>query len=536
MTQTIPNLQETTLVAPPVTDPRAYALFLKWRALDSLYFFSKVIFGYDQLTTGLHLPLCNRLQRYLDKLVIEFPRGHFKTTVASKSFPAWRALPMEPEVVDEALLNGWWDEARVAELQQLHNPNIRVLIISSIDTNAKKILRSIRYQFESNKMFRALWPELMPTERCRWTDNELEITRTERYSESTFEAVGVGSALQSRHYDLMIEDDLVGLEAIKSETVMRGVIDYHILLEGAYDRPDRGESLVIGNRWSFNDLNSWIKNNETEYTVLTRSAIEDGQPIFPERFSIEGFERIKKKQGFYFFSCQYLNNPIAPGAHDFEPEWLRRHKYVEELQPDSTKLVRLEREDGRQVTLGQLNKYLLIDPAREGKHSNMRHAIICCGIDKEENIWILRAWADNCSTDKMLRKAFELYEQFKCVRTGIEGYGGDEHLKNYMNYMARAENKRMNIVVFSKSTRNSKEERIRSSQPLFELGKVSVPEGDIDFTLEYVQFPSGQTVDLLDAFSHGPEVWRRPISDNEEDQIRRLHQRLLSAIDDTTGY
>ena len=274
------------MTEPNIHDPYEFAMRMKWMALSSLYFFAKVIFKYNKLVPHLHQPLYNTLQRSLGKTVVEIPRGHFKTTVASKSLPTWRALPMEAEVTDYALEHGWATDAEVESLRRLHNPNVRVLVISSTETNAKKILRSTRQQFESNALFRSLWPNLLPNEKSRWTDTELEFMRTEKFSESTVEAIKVGSALQSRHYDIMIEDDLIGIDAMGSETVMRKAIDYHVLLEGAFDDPDRSESLVIGNRWAFNDLNSWIRENELDYEFITRLAIEDGQVIFPERFSL----------------------------------------------------------------------------------------------------------------------------------------------------------------------------------------------------------------------------------------------------------
>src|SRR5262245_10321486 len=434
------------------SDPYHFAMVLKWYSLKSLYFFSKVVFRYNLLSPTLHQPLCNTLQQRLNKLVIEWPRGHFKTTTASKSLPTWRALPMEDEVLDYALQQGWATEDEVAALRFVHNPNIRVLVISSTETNAKKILRSTRTQFESNALFRGLWPGLLPDEKCRWTDNELEVKRTEKFSESTIEAIGVGSALQSRHYDLIIEDDLVGLEAKESETVMKKVIDYHVLLEGAFDSPDTGENLVIGNRWAFNDLNSWIRANEEDFTVITRSAVEDGLPIFPERFTLGGLNRIRKKQGDYNYSCQYLNNPIAPGAHDFEPEWLRSITVQLERQGVGTPREVYVRDDSKRVYLEQLNRFILIDPAREGKRGSARHALVVVGVDKDDDHWILHTWAKRSTTDEMLAKAFELYARFRCQKCGIEGYGGDEHLKNYMNYKKRVEKKSMNIIVFRKAT------------------------------------------------------------------------------------
>jgi len=528
------------VVEPNVHDPYEFAMRMKWSALSSLYFFAKVIFKYNKLVPHLHQPLCNTLQRSLGKTVVELPRGHFKTTVASKSLPTWRALPMEAEVTDYALVHGWTTEEEIDELRRVHNPNVRVLVISSTETNAKKILRSTRQQFESNALFRSLWPGMLPNEKCRWTDTELEFNRTEKFSESTVEATGVGSALQSRHYDLMVEDDLFGIEAMGSETVTRGVIDYHVLLEGAFDDPDHSESLVIGNRWAFNDLNSWIRENELDYEFITRSAIEDGEVIFPERFSLKGLARIRRKQGDYFFSCQYLNNPIAPGAHDFEPEWLRSFTVELEVKPNAAanaqKVEVYVRDDGKRAYLGKLNRFVLVDPAREGKRGKARHAVLVVGVDTDEDHWLLYAWAERGSTDAMMEKAFYAYERFKCQKCGIEGYGGDQHLQNYMNYKARVEKKKMKVVVFKKSTDRSKEERIRATQPRFERRSVAVVDSDTEFRKEYLQFPSGVTVDLLDAYSHADEICRRPVGEEEYEIVRKRINALQNSVSKVSGY
>jgi len=509
---------------------------IRVRSLLSLFYFSKVVLGFRLITPSLHLLLCLSLQRLRTKQVWELPRGHFKTTVASKSYPVWLALPMTDSDVDYAIRTNLASETEALRFQSLHDPNLRILLVSGVDENAKKILRSTRYQFEQNQILRGVWPEVLPESNAKWNDSELCLKRSLNFSESTFEAIGVGNALQSRHYDLIIEDDLVGKEAADSETVMKRVIEYHVLLEGAYDRPETASSLVIGNRWSFSDLNSWIRENEPEYEFHTRSAIEDGQSIFPERFSVPDLRRIERKQGSYVYSCQYLNNPIAPGAHDFEPEWLKRFKLIEELDANGRKTKRLVAEDNKSVFFDQLNRFILIDPAREGKSSKARNAVLVVGVDKDDNHWIIRTWAEKTSTDRMMQRGFEFYETYRAQKCGIEGYGGDAHLKNYMAYKARTEHKRMNLIVFNKSTTKSKEERIRACQPRFETGKVYLIDTDTEFFNEYISFPSGVTVDLLDAYSHSDEICRRPVSEQETEHYRSVIRKLESNVNERTGY
>jgi hypothetical protein len=519
----------------PNEDANSVVLEIKARSLLNLYYFAKTVLGYNLLVDHLHLPLSRHLQQR-KKQVVELPRGHFKTTLASKSLPIWRALPIESEVVDYMLSRQMIDEDGVEAMKEIHSPNTRILIVSSTDDNAKKILRAVRYTFENNQLFRALYPSLLPDTKSKWNDSELCLNRTEFYSESTFEAVGAGTNLQSRHYDFIIEDDLVGKEDTESESVMKKKIDYHVLLEGCYDRPETADSLVIGNRWAFNDLNSWIRENESQYEFHTMAAIIDDQALFPERFSLADLNRIRRKQGDYTFSCQYLNNPIAPGAHDFELSWLKEWKWVIEKNAQGVETKFLLRDDGRKVALTQLNRYVLIDPNREGKATKARHAIIAMGVDSESNHWILRTWAEKCTTERMLRKGFEFYDEYKCQKMGIEGFGGDSHLKGWMDYMARVENKRARVVVFSKSTTRSKEERVRACQPKFEMGQVATPENEFEFRKEYQEFPSCVTWDLLDAYAHAEEIARRPVADDEYATVQKIYNNLDRARNAQTGY
>ena len=59
-----------------------------------------------------------------------------------------------------------------------------------------------------------------------------------------------------------------------------------------------------------------------------------------------------------------------------------------------------------------------------------------------------------------------------------------------------------------------------------------------EFQIEYIQFPVGSSVDILDSLSQGPDVWRRPMlgfNDFEEKEIesRELNMEGRSLV---TGY
>ena len=97
------------------------------------------------------------------------------------------------------------------------------------------------------------------------------------HGEGTFDFIGVGGALQSRHYTGgIIQDDVVGKKAIESAVTMASTIDYHQLLMGAFENEDpdhEGDELVVGNRWGYHDLNSYIREHEPWFKVISHSAL-----------------------------------------------------------------------------------------------------------------------------------------------------------------------------------------------------------------------------------------------------------------------
>src|SRR5438477_25159 len=68
---------------------------LRDKAYRSLYYFTKVVLGYKELTVQLHLPWCDYIQntaRTVRQRGLLQPRGHFKSTIG-KGYALWRVLP-----------------------------------------------------------------------------------------------------------------------------------------------------------------------------------------------------------------------------------------------------------------------------------------------------------------------------------------------------------------------------------------------------------------------------------------------------------
>jgi hypothetical protein len=434
---------------------------LRLNALGSLFNFEFVVLGYTRLTPHLHGKfICSELEREKIRTLIEFPRDHFKTTCATIGAPMWWGLPFTEE--DERLMRllGYGDEW-IRWMKRAHNTCTRTLIASETRPNARKFGDKIENHYDVNRLFKSLFHEIIPRGNERWTQDSRIHRRLNDgtyQSEGTYDFIGADVALQSNHYDRIIEDDLIGEDAVDSETVMRGVIDWHKKLPGCFDsipgNPDElGDQLIIGNRWSHKDLNSHVREKEKTYKILTHGAEggccefhPPGLPIFPEEFSMIKLNHIRETEGAYNYSCHFLNNPTAPGATKFKKHWLRDYSRsvweVGKLTAQNTAnyfqlspkmrsmtIEQVDKESGanprglrlamhHEVSIGEvmddvraadLDRVMLIRPSYASEWGSVRNAILVLGIytlpKEHRRIYLLDAWAKECSHEEWIDAA-----------------------------------------------------------------------------------------------------------------------------------
>ncbi len=548
----------------------AKKLALTVNSLVDLYYFSTVILKKTRFQRGknsLHYQMCLSVMKDGLKEVIEIPRDHYKSTVYSECFPIWRALPFgKPE--EDLFSTIGYSDLFIEWMRRTHDQNIRILIISETIKNAIKLGVRISNQYQNNRDFRELFPDLLPGTSETWTNDSLHQRRTgqgQGQGEGTFDFIGVGAALQSRHYDLVVEDDLVGKEALNSDLVMNGVIEYHQLLVGAMDspvgNPNRDfDEIVVGNRWSHKDLNSWIRENEPNFNFTTHSALGGccalhplGQPIFPESFGINKLLTYKRRLGSYFFSCQFLNFPIDPSKAKFKMGDFRYFHYEsiggaisnpKGLAPGQTPnqkrtVIRhhvIEGDVVNDVFPRHLDRFLIVDPNHAGSHGQgkvgengrCRHAAIVSGVQRDpRRVYLLDMWAEDCSIDKFVEQMFAMATRWKLDKIYVEAVGAQKYLLYHLRYFI-SQNKRTRpelthiqiLELKTPNNANAKTERIDSTIPLVERNEVWLPAagyGVEKFREEAEAWGQKKgLIDLLDVFGYGLQVWNFDLVDQDE--------------------
>lgn len=546
-------------------------LLHRLNALGSLYYFIKIVLRKHRLTEHLHKDICDSLEKDSLKEGLEIPRDHFKSTICSEGFPMWRALPFSNR--DELYMRqlGYGDEY-IRWMKHAHNQDVRSLLVSANIKNATKLGKRIDFHYKNNRLFTGLFPEVIPNTSDAWAVESMTHRRTQTATsaqgEGTYDFLGVGAALQSRHYDLIIEDDLVGLDALDSEIVMQSIIDYHRLVVGAFDsvpgRPDLvGDEIVVGNRWQNEDLNAYLREFEKEFKFTTHSAIGGccskhpyGVAIFPEEFSLGKLERIKQRLGTYFYSCQYLNSPVPPGEEKFKESNLRYFhfdrfidRYINSDDPVyKVKIVHqvVGGKTDKDVLPSHLERVMIVDPSHAGKNGRSRHCIIIVGFSNTPaRVYLLEVWAEANDYSLLVNKMYELGEKWKIKRPYVEAVGFQSFLKFHFDSLKKYRSAagkwifdRVEELKTDKSE-DAKTKRIEGMSPVYERNEFWVcSTGTSQFMEEYRKYPHSKFKDVLDSVGYIMQLWSPGRKNKEEITawLKKTQAYRQGSSNSATGY
>lgn len=210
----------------------------------------------------------------------------------------------------------------------------------------------------------------------------------------------------------------------------------------------------------------------------------DGSLLFPAKLSQSYLARQRKIQGSYIFAHQYLNEIIPGDDQDFKREWLVYYKELPKIK----------------------NTFAFIDPAISLDLAACYTAFVVVDVDVENNWYLKAARRVRITATQTIKLIFDLQEIYKCTRIGIEGVAYQMALMHFLDAEMRKRRITVPVVPITRGPDKSKNMRIRSLVPRFEWQRILVKPGLTDFEDEYMKFPRGTFVDILDALSSVEEI------------------------------
>ncbi len=519
--------------------------YLRKRAKNDLYFLCHGILGYDLMSPKLHGSLANWMlktqgERY--RMILK-PRGHYKTSMATIGDGIRIVLPNDAGVVEHPYCLG---------------TNAKVLLGHEVRDSASRFLFEITQAFVSNPLMMALFPECIPSNRKqRMNRYELELPReASSQKEPTFDTIGAGGAAQGRHYNWLKLDDIVGEDARDSDTVMGRVINWFDNVNSLLTRLAIDGFDLIGTRWSFSDvyqhalkkyginrelsiMNAYDdreldKFEEGKLVAYVRGAIENGVPIFPEEFSLEDLELIRRNRQVW--AAQYANNPKDAGMTEFDEAWLRYYN----VSGQNLVIFGGEEEGSWKVNIWELDRVILVDPSMGEDRRSDESAIVVCGVDDKFNIFVLETIKKRFRPPDLVDLIFDLNHKWAPRLFSFEEVAFSAVYKYWIDEKTNEMGSTPIIVPFKpragSNSKKNKKGRIRSLTHYFAAGQVFIMRGMHEFLDEYEWFPMITSDHLLDALAQGPEVWSKAEGESDVASRQKAEEMILESRSPITGY
>lgn len=398
------------------------------------------------------------------------PRGHGKSTIGDVDFCITRIL---------------------------RNPDIRIMIGSKTQTQASAFLKEVRTHFEQNVNLIRIFGDWKKSRDNVWNDKEFTVNRrTVIKKEATVSALGASGAVVSKHFDIIIGDDLVGFENARTEAQRKVLKEWFYSSLYPTLEPD-GEIHILGTRYSPMDLyEDLIKSKNYKINVQQAITIKDGQEVslWESKFSLEKLRSIREEAGLIIFNMQYQNNTELAKGKIFKYKYF---KHFEEYEVDyALNRVRVKVLDAQGVPFWiPVRIYMGADLAiSEDETSNNDYFVLTViGVDKNKNVYVLDYLKERLSFNAQLNAILDYgRNKFPMVeRIGVETV-------QYQKSLAQEIRRLSLLPVINIQTSKDKVTRAMRRSALFENGKVWFRIGMDDLEECLLLFPEVDHDDLFD--------------------------------------
>jgi predicted phage terminase large subunit-like protein len=404
---------------------------------------------------GHHQIIADKLnqvaQGKIKRLIINMPPRHTKSEFASYLFPAW-IMGLRPNAKLMQVSHN-------AELSFRFGRKVRNLVDSE---EYKKIFSNVGLQQDSKAA-------------GRWETSQ----------GGEYFAAGVGGAITGRGADILVIDDPHTEQNVMSESAMEKTYDWYV--SGPRQRLQPGGSIVVVmTRWAQDDLTGRLLKAQTnpgadKWDMVNFPAImDDGQPVWPEYWSLEELESVKASIPPQRWNAQYMQEPTSEEGAILKREWWRpwtgRMPYLDYI----------------------IQSY---DTAFSKKESADYSAITTWGIfrpteDSPPCLMLIDALKGRWDFPELKAVAMDQYTYWKPEAIVVEAKASGTPLIHEL--------RRTGIPVydFVPGRGRDKVSRVNACAPVFASGHVFYPEGK-QFALEVIEecasFPYGEHDDLVDS-------------------------------------
>lgn len=269
----------------------------------------------------------------------------------------------------------------------MRDPNLRIMTVSADLALAKKMVRTVRRMVERHPLTQGLRPDRPD----QWAAERFTVARRLELRDPSMLARGVGANLTGSRAEVVICDDVevprTSDTAPKREDLRARLaeIDYVLV-------PD-GHLLYVGTPHSYYTIyaeepRAEIGEERTFLDGFRRLALPvlkpDGTSAWPDRFTMDAIERMRRATGPSRFRSQMMLQPANLAEGRLDPDRLR--PYEAELVYAETRAGATLRLDGRRIVAANC----WWDPAWGGRDAGDASVVALVLADSDGGRWLHR--------------------------------------------------------------------------------------------------------------------------------------------------
>ena len=556
-----------------LTPPQVEALRVLFADPDvGLWWFCREVFQFRDMTWDFHAKPCQLVGHWGEShltngtVIHHTPKGGYEEDNVVDSYR--RIMIRIPR---ETFKTSCF--TRGAGLRRIAlDPERTIGIFNETQDKPIQWIDAIRQVVENSHLFQMVYPHVLPRGISFW-DREKGLTTSRKLkwggtgmrfergsygiSELSIEPHGITGTAVGKHFTDMIWDDIIGLKAAQSPAVMDTAFEW-VDNSRPLERPAEGGCVLVNHTtWAYNDVYKHMEQRwPGEWKIFHRALLENeetGEPddvfgisTFPSKISTKKAYRMKAADA-YVFSSQYQCLPKAGKAQSFSEEHNGEfHIEYEGNEPiivitrtggcsgfDGTKFEQDMEGDHDLapgvVPLSWCEKSIIIDPAPSKpseikQNRNANNALVVCAIDPFGRCFNLETRVSKDGPTEVLEQVVSLARKWQAWTWSVEEVVFSavyQHLwTSIMGLRPDMEDCQPQWVPVSPAGRD-KHDRIRTNLIApHESGLMHYNMGDPEdlrpgcpsgyLLKEMLEFPHGDTVDTLDAWSYIRESIFKP--------------------------
>jgi len=375
----------------------------------------------------------------------------------------------------------------------LMDPNLRILIASKTITNSEGFLKEIKGHLEGNaelaEIFGPLYDERKVT---KWDTREIEVLpRTRASKEASITCAGVDGTIVSKHYDVIISDDLVDEDNSRTSHMREKTKTwFYKTLDPCLEPPDatcpfRGEHHMLGTRYHHEDLYGHLVASElADHHQIIKPYDADGRTVWPAKYPREWFREKEEKAGTIIFAGQYLNDVEAMKGDVFDFDDCQRF-HPADMPSMSASLC-----------------YIGVDLAVSLKKKNDRFALVVL-LKFGADWYCVDHFADRIRVAEQTRIIRKYWRKWRGV-VGIEVNAYQEAQKQLLEDADKSDE----MVIVPIHTAVDKLTKAWKMAPIFQKHHAFFGPDEGPVISEIVGVPNGERDDLFDAFDNAVRASR----------------------------